>query len=297
MCKWELSAFLLFGLFFHVFGTIIIKELSGADKAQYGSNNTLKCEFLFKDETGVEVKWFYNDNMQIVSWIPTKNKPQAIGHFKSILDFADDNDTMKSTIRFKDLTFDLSGRYTCKVSGNENEQSETQNMVVYQPASLVEFVEEGDAESITCSAYDLFPMPNITITGSYTTGRDDPIPIIQEFDNITITDDNYYNISKVILLDKSSLNRTVVFTCNIFIPETAFNEKLNITIEIQSHETTTEYTDIYESTTSTEYIDSPTINSATLSPSKKGNFATASTIPSIFLLLTSAILLYLNSRL
>ncbi|KAF5279490.1 hypothetical protein FQA39_LY05600 [Lamprigera yunnana] len=268
-----------------IFGIIIIKELSGTDRSQLGSNNTLKCEFLFSNESDVEVKWFYNDNVQIVSWIPDKNKPQAIGSFKSILDFGDAslNDTTESVIRFKEVTFDLSGKYTCKVSGNDDEKHETQNMIVYQPASFVEFVEEGDAEYLTCSAYDLYPMPNITITGTYTTGKDEPIPITEEIDNIALTDDNYYNVSKIIVLDKSALNRTVLFTCHIFIPQTVFDEKLNITIQIEGYETTTENIEYPETTTnSATYADTSTaIITSTIKPIQPGY--PSGTLPALML--------------
>ncbi|KAB0792636.1 hypothetical protein PPYR_14595 [Photinus pyralis] len=267
MCKWTLCLALLIGLFLEALGTVIISELTGGDTAQIGSNNTLICSFVLKDETGVEVKWFYNDNKQIVSWIPTRTRPQAIGAFKSILDFADvaENETTRSVVRFRDLNFNLTGRYTCKVSGDVDEKSETLNMIVYQPASSVEFVE--DDGNVTCSAYDVYPEPTISITISYTTGRDDPVPTLEILGTEEKTDDNFYNVTKTLVLDKSLLNQTVHFTCNVFIPGTVFNETLTVTIEVERYESTTDYPDTTtDPTTFAPVTTSTTIKTSTLKP-------------------------------
>ncbi|KAK5639799.1 hypothetical protein RI129_010610 [Pyrocoelia pectoralis] len=297
MCKWTLCLLLLIGLFLDALGTVIIKELTGGDTAQFGTNNTLTCNFMLEDETGVEVKWFYNDHKQIVSWIPTKNRPQAIGAYKSILDFSDSsgNDTTRSVVRFKDLNFNLTGRYTCKVSGDVDEKSETLNMIVYQPASSVEFVDEDG--NITCSAYDVYPEPNITITGAYTTGRDDPIPIVEILGTEIETEDGCHNITKTIVLDKKLLNRTVQFTCNVFIPGTVFNETLTVTIEIESYESTTDYPDYTtDSTTSAPITTSTTIKTSTLKTIGQESLAPTPSTP-IHWLLLSVMVLWLGIKL
>lgn len=119
----------LFSYFFFIsaLATIVIKELSGTESAQIGTNTTtIKCDYDFQNETGVEVKWFYNDSVQIFVWIPNLNKPQPMGPFSSILD------VNNNTIRFKEMTKNLTGYYTCKVSSDDNEESKTEMMIVYR---------------------------------------------------------------------------------------------------------------------------------------------------------------------
>lgn len=296
MCKWTLYLALLIGLFLEALGTVIISELTGGDTAQIGSNNTLVCNFVLKNETGVEVKWFYNDNKQIVSWIPTRTRPQAIGVFKSVLDFTDvpENDTTRSVVRFKDLNFNLTGRYTCKVSGDVDEKSETLNMIVYQPASSVEFID--DDGNVTCSAYDVYPEPTISITGAYTTGGDDPIPIEDILGTEEATDGNCHNVTKTLVLNRSLLNRTVQFTCSVFIPGTVFNETLTVTIEIERYESTTDYPDTTtDPTTFAPVTTSTTIKTSTLKPTtgQGGTGAKVATHPA-YLLFYVAVLLGLK---
>jgi len=226
MCKWSVCV-LLFGFFLNVLAEVTIKELSGTDTAEIGTSISLKCEYEFENETGVEVKWFYNQNVQIVSWIPNLNSPHAIGTFRTILDVSDStlkDDIMHSTIRFKELTFNLTGNYTCKVSADDGEDAKTESMVVYQAARSMDFLIEESSETLICSASDVYPQPNITVIARVSESNES-ISVIVEDEFTTDTDENSFNVTKIFRFDGSTLEGLVEFTCSVFIPETKYNEE------------------------------------------------------------------------
>lgn len=96
----------------------------------------LDCDFeASKDEDGLEVKWFYNENEQIYQWIPKRSKPQALGSFKDRIDLSyqasTDPTTMFRALRLTGITPELSGDYKCKITSFVNEDTATKKMIIY----------------------------------------------------------------------------------------------------------------------------------------------------------------------
>lgn len=124
--------------FVSVFATISIKELRVPQSRNIGSNKhlILDCDYEVYNETGLEVKWFYNGDKPIFQWIPHRNNPQAIGPFKDVLDLSykasETEDTMYRALYIKRITPSLTGNYTCKVSSDLNEAVKTKEMIIYR---------------------------------------------------------------------------------------------------------------------------------------------------------------------
>lgn len=97
----------------------------------------LDCDFEVQDDqNGLEVKWFYEGEVkQVYQWLPNISKPQALGILKDRLDLSykvsSDKNKMYRALKIIDVTPDLTGTYTCKVSTFENEDKATKKMIIY----------------------------------------------------------------------------------------------------------------------------------------------------------------------
>lgn len=106
-----------------------------------GSNDyvVLDCDYVVSNESGLEIKWFYvgeNDTLQqIYQWIPDMDSRKSIGYFADRIDLkykvGDDKYGMFRALRIRNVTHDLTGNYTCKVSSYDNESSVTKRLTIY----------------------------------------------------------------------------------------------------------------------------------------------------------------------
>lgn len=106
---------------------------------EYGSRNdvVLDCDFDSDGEQGVEVKWFIDGLVdQIYQWVPeTNSSAKALGKLKDVVDVtyraSNDKKTMHRALHIVNITKELSGNYSCKVSGLNTEAVATKRMVIY----------------------------------------------------------------------------------------------------------------------------------------------------------------------
>ncbi|CAH1980846.1 unnamed protein product [Acanthoscelides obtectus] len=122
------------------FANAVVKvlDLDVPESVEIGSTDeiVMVCNFVASKDEAAEMKWFYNGNIeQIYQWIPDSDKPPgAIGRFKERLDVehsSPDPRAKYNTLKIKDVSYDLSGNYTCKISGIKSEDSQTKQLVVY----------------------------------------------------------------------------------------------------------------------------------------------------------------------
>lgn len=114
-------------------------QLKGPDSVEYGSTEEviLDCDFEAVDEKDLEIKWYYNGDRQVIyQWVPeSKRSGYALGLFKDHIDVSyvatNDSNTMYRALKIYNVTTDLTGNYTCKVSSFLSEVSETKQLIVY----------------------------------------------------------------------------------------------------------------------------------------------------------------------
>lgn len=106
-----------------------------------GSNDyvVFDCDYEVSNESGLEIKWFYmgeDDTLQqIYQWIPDMDSRKSIGYLAGRIDLqykvGDDKYGMFRALRIRNVTHDLTGNYTCKVSSYNNESSITKRLTIY----------------------------------------------------------------------------------------------------------------------------------------------------------------------
>lgn len=126
--------------FVSVLGSINITELDVPGSIELGTKDeiVLDCDFEFdSDEESLEIKWFYNGDIeQVYQWIPDSKKHGfGMGLLKDRLDLSyiasNDSNTMYRALKIRNITQDLSGNYTCKISSYNNEVTETKQLIIY----------------------------------------------------------------------------------------------------------------------------------------------------------------------
>nr|CAD7433844.1 unnamed protein product [Timema monikensis] len=105
-----------------------------------GSPAILDCEFTlrpdeFNSDSGLVVKWFFNNGpAPVYQWIPGQ-KPQELGILKGRLNVShrasDNHATMHRALYIVNPTTELSGDYKCFVSTFGDEDFMTKRMVVF----------------------------------------------------------------------------------------------------------------------------------------------------------------------
>lgn len=95
------------------------------------------CIYEVKNETGLEVKWFFNgDYHQIYQWVPgfgKKGSPMGMlkNHTDLLYVVTNDSDTEYRGFKITNISQELSGNYTCKISSDTDEASATKQMIIY----------------------------------------------------------------------------------------------------------------------------------------------------------------------
>lgn len=129
---WNRIYFLLVG------ANLIINEIKGPDSIQIGSSDDLilDCDFDATGEEEVVLKWFFNDlNDVIYQWIAMDNKAYAMGSLKEFIDptykVSEDPNSMLRALKFKEISPELSGNYSCKVDSVDEVKWLTKQVIVY----------------------------------------------------------------------------------------------------------------------------------------------------------------------
>ena len=109
----------------------------------------LDCEYTFKEyeKVGLVLRWYFNDfSSPVYQWIPNQ-KPKDLGVLKGKvnLDYKATQDPYAEhrALHIISPTTELSGRYQCKISSFEGEDSQEKRMIVYgkrsrNPLSLLD---------------------------------------------------------------------------------------------------------------------------------------------------------------
>ncbi|XP_044754147.1 uncharacterized protein LOC123313351 [Coccinella septempunctata] len=230
MIKYDYAFPFLFGaslLVASVSGLLQIKELKVPTAVRSGDVDEiiLDCEYEVKGEKGVEVKWFYNgDKDQIYQWIPGTNSPGfSMGSLKNNIDATfqatDDKLTMYRALKLVNVTYELTGSYTCKVSGYTEEATATKNLTIYVPPTEgLNLTVTPEDLSAACSVNGVFPEPSVSLVIQKGNITDNPSDIKEEVDK----ENGLYNKAITITFENDSTISTSEFICVMKIPGTEY---------------------------------------------------------------------------
>ncbi|KAJ8922099.1 hypothetical protein NQ315_004031 [Exocentrus adspersus] len=224
----KLASLIFICSFCCVSALINITELKGPDSIEYGSTEEiiLDCNFEAEKERDLEVKWFYNGDTEVVyQWVPDSHKPgYAMGRLKGRIDLdysaTNDSNTRYRALKIFNVTTDLTGNYTCKVSSFDSEDSETKQLIIYTPArSGLDLVLLEEDQTVICTVYGVFPKPELKL---YLTGENDTK---LDVDEITVNNTQAYQEDP----DNGSYNVTIV---HYFPNLTSFSDNIDIVCEL-----------------------------------------------------------------
>lgn len=211
-----------------VLGLVQIKELRMPTSVRSGEVDELilDCDYEVRNVSGIEVKWFYNGNKdQIYQWIPGRSAPgYPMGSLKNNIDATfqatDDKLTMYRALKLINVTHNLTGSYTCKVSGYTEEAVETKNLTIFVPApdglNLTIIPEEMSA---ICSVSGIFPEPMLSLiiqNGNITNSTD------YRVENDVEKEHGLYNKVTTLYFKNESMAANSEFICMMKIPGTEY---------------------------------------------------------------------------
>lgn len=220
----------LVGFFSYAHSKIVINELTVPQSIPLNGTIDvidLDCKFETINESGIEVKWFFNgDYDQIYQWVPGYNDSRtALGILKDRLDpkykVTNNTETEYRGFRITDIVRELTGNYTCKISGDTDEVSLTKQMVIYSPAKYgINFTSNNEG-FIVCSTNGIYPEPDVDLYILH--GNGTKIDINEDV-NIETDEDGYYNINATHDVAEYNHSSTgpMTFICNVSIPGTDY---------------------------------------------------------------------------
>ncbi|UYV62900.1 hypothetical protein LAZ67_2002360 [Cordylochernes scorpioides] len=155
-------------------GKINITSLTVPAFVQNGSEPTvlLDCEYIYDPELDKDhvLKWFLDDNPeQVYQWIPSIGSRTVSEILQPFLDMqytAPDPDTKYRSLRLRNPTVEVGGRYTCYVGSLESHDSESASMIIYAPAKKLEVSYSKlspDTIAVNCEADEVYPEPKLRI--------------------------------------------------------------------------------------------------------------------------------------
>ncbi|RZC35076.1 hypothetical protein BDFB_001800 [Asbolus verrucosus] len=228
--------------FFSGSAKITIKHLDVPASISVHENEVvLDCDFDPQGENVDSIKWFFNGTTDLIyQWLPTeKTGPQVANRLKDRIDLnyavSDDSKTKYRAMHIKKLSPDLSGNYSCKVSGPRSEDVKTKRMIIYDPAdSQLELnitedfdpdvnVTDDEMVAISCSAQGIYPEPDLRIFISVNNGtaiEADDEDEDSDVDNSGVYD--VYDVSSTVLYDIDKLPGSFDYTCELSIPGTDY---------------------------------------------------------------------------
>lgn len=202
-----------------------------------GSAALLDCEYTLRpeelsEESGLVVKWFFNNGPEpVYQWIPGQ-KPQELGILRGKLKLghkASDNvATMHRALYILNPTTELSGEYKCSVSTFKDEDFMIKKMVVFSPEKTMDLRHSKpgeDSVNITCRAQGVYPEPKIALfkdPGRKSSGGLEGVRVL------TTPREGMYDIAITKLLEDSELENPTTFDCELQIPEANYAVRKSI---------------------------------------------------------------------
>jgi len=220
----------------------------------------LDCEYslLESEKEGpvqLVVRWFLNDlPYPVYQWIPG-HRPQDNGPLKDRLNLeyraTEDPYHRHRAMQILRPSTELAGRYTCKVSTFNNEESVTSPMVVYEPADeLVVEAEKveaspeeaspspspspGDVEeslvNVTCRVTGVYPRPHIELIQG--DGPHGQRKAVSNVSIVTMTShDGRYDVTASHVFNDDDLAVNTTFECLLSLPGTEYQISHTITYQ------------------------------------------------------------------
>ncbi|XP_074027955.1 uncharacterized protein isoform X2 [Leptinotarsa decemlineata] len=218
--------------------TLKIKKVNLPESVELGSTNEIimDCDFEANNETDLEVKWFYNGEIeQIYQWIPGNHQGFGMNRLKNRLDLkysvSNDTNTKYRALRITNITQDLSGNYTCKVSSFDSEDSRTKQLIIYSPAKTpLEVILFEKEAFVICTTSGIYPEPQVDFYIQKQNGTQEDI---NEDIDTDIDGEGYYNVTAKHRFDNYTLNGPTKFVCNVSIAGTDYY--LSRTLEYLNH--------------------------------------------------------------
>ncbi|KAK9878011.1 hypothetical protein WA026_020223 [Henosepilachna vigintioctopunctata] len=205
-----------------------IKELKIPASVENGTVTEiiLDCDFIAEKETGIVVKWFYNgDKDQIYQWIPGQNKSGSpMGSLKNFIDekykASNNESTMYRALKLVNVSQELTGKYTCKVTGDSDESVQTRQMTIFVPPTdgLNLTINQTNLSAI-CTATGVYPEPHISIKIDKGTNSTDTKISTRE----TVTKEhNLFDKEIILTYNNESFSSPCEFVCEMRIPGTEY---------------------------------------------------------------------------
>ncbi|XP_051174876.1 uncharacterized protein LOC127290395 [Leptopilina boulardi] len=148
---------------------IRIKSLELPTLLQTGSHPVkFICVYeLLNTDSGIVIKWYHNEK-QIYEWIPPL-APRDMGIMNGLIEYPWENINRPhshSILEIKNITTNLSGVYTCKISTFQDEDSKSANVTVYVPVNKVMIktaIYNETHLNISCETFGAHPSPKLKI--------------------------------------------------------------------------------------------------------------------------------------
>ncbi|KAK9712226.1 hypothetical protein QE152_g24992 [Popillia japonica] len=237
-----------------VVSSIKINDLVVPSQLQHGTANdvTLDCKYQIEnknDRNGLVVKWFFQQNNLIYQWFPGK-VPEVTPLWKQNVDLnhkiSNDPLTKYRALKIINISTDMSGEYTCKVSSYEDEASLTKMMVVYEPPKIFTFEHFENQSTLLCGAYNMFPRPimeiypiNVNITNLDDNDNEDDDDNLKRYLTTNYINDveeahGWYNVTKSFRYYPEEIIGSVEFVCELTIPNTSWVRKLTAVVTLEN---------------------------------------------------------------
>lgn len=215
--------------------TVQITDLRVPSSVRNGSGPVvLDCEYSLRPEevseqSGLVVKWFFNNGPEpVYQWIPGQ-KPQELGILRGKLKLghrASDNvATMHRALYIVNPTIELSGEYKCAVSTFKDEDFMIKKMIVFAPEKRMDLRQikpTMELVNVTCSAQGIYPEPKIAIFRKPKRTRMDGVTVE------TMSRNGAYDILATKMFDDTLLPLSTVFECELWIPETNYSTRKSV---------------------------------------------------------------------
>lgn len=239
---------LVFWIVSYVGATLTINQIKGPDSIEIGSAEDLilDCDFDATGEDDVVLKWFFNDlNDVIYQWIAQDNHAYAMGSLKEFIDpsykVSDNPNSMFRALKFKEITPELSGNYSCKVDTDDEVKWLTKQVIVYSPASSFQiYLIGGDDEFqgdevVLCDVTNVFPKPDFDLLLGGENGTEELPDMFNPSREEVSNEDGSFNMSIRLPFNSSHLDQgTTKFVCELSISGTNYTESKSVEYFVDS---------------------------------------------------------------
>ncbi|KAJ8725250.1 hypothetical protein PYW07_016208 [Mythimna separata] len=205
--------------------SVRITNMRVPEVVQYGVKDsvTLDCEFEADNVTGLVVKWFYTDRLQLVyQWIPP-HKPQALGILRNRVDLShkvsDNPYTQHRAVHITSVVPELTGNYTCVVSTFMAEDEKTSPMTIFVTETKFDMIQDRLNDkflNIICSVEGVYPKPELGILVGNRPQR--------AKSSIKVIDGRYTALTSTVV-NIERLPPTVEILCEMMVPSANYYSK------------------------------------------------------------------------